>query len=91
MSILDQEEFQELNKYKGKLDVDVVRNILEMIEDDYRKSNNILSSTIYAYSENIQFVKQNKAFFDLLLKILQKYANKIGLENVSTLIITVLS
>ncbi|BFH74362.1 hypothetical protein SJAV_23060 [Sulfurisphaera javensis] len=87
MSILNEEEFRTLREYKGKVDLDLVIKILNEIEDDFEKSNNLTSSLIFVYSNYIAIVKQNKDFFDLILKILQKYSPKIGTENVIQLII----
>jgi len=87
MSILNEEEFRLLRQYKGKVDTSLIEKILDEIEEDFEKSRNISSSIIFVYTNYLTFVKQNKEFFDLLSKILQKYSPKIGTENVIQLII----
>ena len=90
MSILNEEEFKMLRQYKGKIDVAILERILDEIEEDFEKSRNLSSSIIFIYANYLTFVKQNKEFFDLLSKILQKYSPKIGTENVIQLIIHLL-
>ncbi|MCY0859462.1 MAG: hypothetical protein OWQ54_03440 [Sulfolobaceae archaeon] len=87
MSIMSSEEFERLRSFKGKMDKTRVERILDEIQDDFEKSNDIKVSTIYVYSLYSQDVLSNKEFFDIVLKILEKYANKIGIENVKQLIL----
>ncbi|MDT7875627.1 MAG: hypothetical protein RXQ80_08550 [Sulfolobaceae archaeon] len=87
MSILNEEEFQQLRKYKGKVDVKLVEDIINEIEEEYSRSNSVTSSIIFVYANHVDLVKQNKEFFELISKIYQKYSGKIGMENVSQLVI----
>ena len=87
MSILNEEEFKILRQYKGKIDSTLLERILNEIEEDFEKSHNLSSSIIFIYTNYLTLIKQNKEFFDLLSKILQKYSPKIGTENVIQLII----
>lgn len=87
MSILNEEEFKTLRQYKGKVNHIMVEKILTEIEDDFSKSRNLSSSIIFVYTNYLDLVKQNKEFFDLVNKILQKYSPKIGTENVIQLIL----
>lgn len=87
MSILNEEEFRLLRQYRGKVDTSLIEKILDEIEEDFEKSHNISSSIIFVYANYLTLIKQNKEFFDLLSKILQKYSPKIGAENVIQLII----
>ncbi|QIW24217.1 hypothetical protein EWF20_08710 [Sulfolobus sp. S-194] len=87
MSILNEEEFRLLREHRGKVNINIVEKILSEIEEDYEKTNNIVSSVIFVYSNYFDIIKQNKDTFDLISKILNKYTSKIGAENVIQLII----
>ena len=90
MSILNEEEFKMLRQYKGKIDITILEKILDEIEEDFEKSHNLSSSIIFVYANYLTLVKQNREFFDLLSKILQKYSPKMGTENVIQLVIHLL-
>jgi len=91
MSILDQEEFKQLRNFKGKVDSELVKRILEDVELDFEKSGNIKSSIIFIYTNYIQQIKQNRDFFNLLSAILEKYTPKLGIDNVNQLILSSIS
>lgn len=87
MSILNDEEFRTLREFRGKINFEIVEKILNEIEEDYSKSNDMTLTIIFVYSNYLAIIKQNKEFFDLISKILQKYSSKIGAENVIQLIL----
>ncbi|WP_338601775.1 hypothetical protein V6M85_00760 [Sulfolobus tengchongensis] len=87
MSILEDPEFVKLRQFKGKVNLDLVMQILDEIELDLRGSNNIKTTIIYVYSSHLDEVRKNKEFYDIIADILQKYYQKIGIENVSQLIL----
>ncbi len=91
MSILDQEEFKQLRNFKGKVDSDLVKRILEEVEIDFEKSGNVKSSIIFTYTNYIQQIRQNRDFFNLLSIILEKYTPKLGIDNVNQLILSSIS
>lgn len=84
---MDEEEFRRLRQYKNKIDVSIVESILEEIEEDYKRSGDLKSSIIFTYTNHLDLVRQNKEFYELLSQVLEKYSRKIGLENVSQLVI----
>ncbi|MBP1357821.1 MAG: hypothetical protein JZD40_04960 [Sulfolobus sp.] len=84
---MSSEEFEKLRTFKGKINRASVERILDEIQEDFEKSNDVKVSTIYIYSLYSEEVLSNKEFFDIVLKILEKYASKIGIENVKQLIL----
>lgn len=87
MSIMDEEEFKLIRQYKNKIDLQTVISILEEIEQDYIHSKNLTSSIIFVYTNHLDVIRQNKEFYELLSKVLEKYSKRIGFENVSQLVI----
>ncbi|BCU71152.1 hypothetical protein [Stygiolobus caldivivus] len=87
MSIMDEEEFKLIRQYRSKVDLSTVEAILEEIEQDYMHSGNLTSSIIFTYTNHMDAIKQNKEFYELLSKVLEKYSKRIGLENISQLVI----
>ncbi|QGA69386.1 hypothetical protein [Sulfolobus sp. E11-6] len=88
MSILEDPEFMKLRQFKGKVNFDMVMQILDEIELDIRSSDNIKTSIIYVYSSHFDEVRKNKEFYDMIAEILQRYYKKIGIENVNQLILS---
>lgn len=91
LSILDQREFIELRKYKGKIQSSVLNKILEEIQENVEKGIAIKSSIIFAYANHIDEVSKNKELFTIISTIIEKYSPKLGIENVSELILNSLS
>ncbi|AOL15629.1 hypothetical protein BFU36_01535 [Sulfolobus sp. A20] len=90
MSILEEEEFRKLKGYKGKINYNALARILDEIELDLKSSKDIKTSIIYIYTNHLEEVKKNKEFYELVAEILQKYYQKIGIENVNQLILSIL-
>ncbi|AGJ62555.1 Hypothetical Protein SiL_1106 [Sulfolobus islandicus LAL14/1] len=88
MSILEDPEFAKLRQFKGKVNFDMVMQILDEIELDIRSSDNIKTSIIYVYSSHLDEIRKNKEFYDMIAEILQRYYKKIGIENVNQLILS---
>ncbi|MBW9140410.1 MAG: hypothetical protein K1T65_01620 [Candidatus Aramenus sp.] len=91
MSILDEEEFRKLRGFRGKVSSAELNSILEEVEEDFARSGSLKSSLIFVYANHIEQVRKNKELYDLISAILEKYAPKIGLENVAQLILNSLS
>ncbi|MCY0874304.1 MAG: hypothetical protein OWQ50_02395 [Acidianus infernus] len=91
MSVLDQEEFIQLRKFKGKANKEELQKILEEIEEQVDKGVSLRSSIIFTYANYVEEVKKNKDFYNLISTILEKYSPKLGVENVTELIINTLS
>lgn len=87
MSVLDQEEFLQLRKYKGKVDKEALRKILEEIGEQVNKGVPLRTSIIITYANYVEEVKKSKDFYNLISTILEKYSPKLGVENVTELII----
>lgn len=87
MSILEDPEFIRLREFKGKINIDAVAQILDEIELDLKNSKNIKTSIIYIYSTHLEEIRKNKELYDLIAEILQKYYQRIGIENVNQLIL----
>ncbi len=90
MSILEEQEFRKLRGYKGKINYSVLARILDEIELDLKSSKDIKTSIIYIYTNHLEEVKKDKEFYELVAEILQKYYQKIGIENVNQLILSIL-
>ncbi|BDB97847.1 hypothetical protein [Saccharolobus caldissimus] len=90
MSILEDPEFIRLREFKGKINIDIVAQILDEIELDLKNSKNIKTSIIYIYSTHLEEIRKNKELYDLIAEILQKYYQRIGIENVNQLILNTL-
>jgi hypothetical protein len=90
MSILEDPEFVRLREFKGKINVDTVAQILDEIEFDLKNSKSIKTSIIYIYSTHLEEIRKNKELYDLIAEILQKYYQRIGIENVNQLILNTL-
>ncbi|BDC19951.1 hypothetical protein [Acidianus sp. HS-5] len=91
MSVLDQEEFIQLRKFKGKTDKEEVRKILDEIEEQVSKGVSLRSSIIFTYANYVEEIRKNKDFYSLISAILEKYSPKLGIENVMELIISTVS
>lgn len=91
LSILDQQEFIQLRKYKGKIQISELAKILGEIQESVEKGISIKSSIIFAYANYIDQVNKNKDLFTIISTILEKYSPKLGIENVSELILNSLS
>ncbi|EHP68481.1 MAG: hypothetical protein RXS23_01390 [Metallosphaera yellowstonensis] len=91
MSILDQEEFVRLRNYRSRINLGSLEEMLSELEGELRRNSNIRSSIIFVYANHMDQVKKNPDFFNLLTAIIEKYAPKIGLENVRELILSSLS
>ncbi len=91
MSILDEEEFKRLRKFKGKVSPAELNSLLEELEEDFARSGSLKSSLIFVYANHIEQIKKNKELYDLVSAILEKYVPKIGIENVAQLILNSLS
>ncbi|MEM0374574.1 MAG: hypothetical protein QXV69_03115 [Sulfolobaceae archaeon] len=87
MSIINDPEFVELRKYRGTVDKEILRKILTEIEEDYRKSKNLRLSILYIYSFYMSYISKNRQLFNLISVILEKYSQKLGVENLCNLII----
>ncbi|MDT7861065.1 MAG: hypothetical protein RRA45_02440 [Saccharolobus sp.] len=90
MSILEDPEFVRLREFKGKINIDTVAQILDEIEFDLKNSKSIKTSIIYIYSTHLEEIRKNKELYDLIAEILQKYYQRIGIENVNQLILNTL-
>ncbi|ABP95919.1 MULTISPECIES: hypothetical protein [Metallosphaera] len=90
MSVLDQEEFVELRKFRSKVDTREVEAILSELEIEARK-NVIKTALIFVYANHVEAVTRNRAFYNLVGAILEKYSPKIGVEGVKELILNSLS
>lgn len=90
MSILEEPEFVRLREFKGKINIDNVAQILDEIELDLKNSKSIKTSIIYIYSNHLEEIRKNKELYDLIAEILQKYYQRIGIENVNQLILNTL-
>ncbi len=62
MSILEDPEFAKLRQFKGKVNFDMVMQILDEIELDIRSSDNIKTSIIYVYSSHLDEIRKIKNF-----------------------------
>lgn len=91
MSILDQKEFVELRKFKGKVDSTKIAKILEEIQENVERGITIRSSIIFTYANYMDEVSKNKELFTLISAIIEKYSPKLGIENVSELILNSIS
>ncbi|QKQ99402.1 hypothetical protein GWK48_02430 [Metallosphaera tengchongensis] len=91
MSILDQEEFVKLRLLKPKVDIKEVQVILDEVEAEAKRGNNVKSALIFAYANHLDLVKKNRDLFNLIGSILEKYTPKLGVENVIELILNSLS
>ncbi|AWR97829.1 hypothetical protein DFR86_09920 [Acidianus sulfidivorans JP7] len=91
MSILDQQEFIELRKYKGKIQIQTIAKILDEIQENVQHGTSLRSSIIFAYADNVEEVSKNKNVFTIISTIIEKYSPKLGIENISELILNTLS
>ncbi len=91
MSVLDEEEFVTLRKYKGKINLERVSTMLDLIEEELKRSNNVKTAIIYVFANNVEEVRSNKEIYETISRILERFAPKLGFENVSELIKSSLS
>ncbi|BCS94285.1 hypothetical protein L3N51_01071 [Metallosphaera sp. J1] len=90
MSVLDQEEFVELRKYKSKVNPKEVEAILSEVEMESRK-NAIKTALIFVYANHVESITRNRPLYNLIGAILEKYSPKMGIESVKELILNSLS
>ncbi len=86
MSVLDEEEFVTLRKYKGKVDVSRISSILDSIEEELKKTDNVRTAVIYVFANNVDEIRSNKELYEVIFKVLEKFSPKLGFENVAELI-----
>jgi len=86
MSVLDEEEFVTLRKYKGKVKVENVERIIDLIEEEMKKTDKLKTAAIYVFANNVEEIKSNKELYEIILKILEKFSPKLGFDNVVELI-----
>ncbi|MCY0849610.1 hypothetical protein [Sulfuracidifex metallicus] len=86
MSVLDEEEFVTLRKYKGKVKVENVERIIDLIEEEMKKTDKLKTAAIYVFANNVEEIKSNKELYEIILKILEKFSPKLGFDNVAELI-----
>ncbi|NON62149.1 hypothetical protein HLB03_05475 [Acidianus sp. DSM 29099] len=89
-SVLDQKEFEDLRTFRGKVSKEEVKKILDLVEENILKGNSLKSAIIFAYTDYIEEVRGKKEVYSLISEILEKYSQKLGLENVSQLILNTL-
>ncbi|MUN28023.1 hypothetical protein [Sulfuracidifex metallicus] len=86
MSVLDEEEFVMLRKYKGKVKVENVERIIDLIEEEMKKTDKLKTAAIYVFANNVEEIKSNKELYEIILKTLEKFSPKLGFDNVVELI-----
>ncbi|BBG23894.1 hypothetical protein [Sulfuracidifex tepidarius] len=86
MSVLDEQEFVTLRKYKGKVDVSRITSILDSIEEELKKTDNVRTAIIYVFANNVDEIKSNKELYEVIFRALEKFSPKLGFENVAELI-----
>ncbi|ARM77180.1 hypothetical protein B6F84_11605 [Acidianus manzaensis] len=91
MSILDQQEFIELRKYKGKISISTLSKILDEIQENIEHGTTLKSAIIFAYANSIDEITKNKDLFTIISTIIEKYSPKLGIENINELILNTLS
>lgn len=88
MSVYD--ELERLNPIKGKVDKETVRKVLDDAVSEYMKTKSVKEAIVVAYLENAQTVKANRDVFDLIAKVLEDLAKKIGFEDAVSVIVEAL-
>lgn len=88
MSVYD--ELERLNPIKGKVDKETIRKVLDDAVNEYMRTKSVKEAIVVAYLENAQTVKANREAFDIIAKVLEDLAKKIGFEYAVSVIVEAL-
>jgi|GEM_PF-1069854 hypothetical protein len=83
---MDDPDFKELRKFKGKIDLRGIDSILQEVVSEIEMGSSVTNALIYVYSLHYSEVKNYKEIFNIITKVMTKFSGKLGADNVANLI-----
>ncbi|BBD71658.1 hypothetical protein HS1genome_0047 [Sulfodiicoccus acidiphilus] len=84
--MMEDPDFKELRKFKGKVDVKGVESILQEVVSEIEMGSSVTNALIYVYSLHYSEVRSYRELFNVITKLMEKFAGKLGADNVANLI-----